>query len=164
MEAPKGRYRVLEKDGRLVVIDNESGRPIPSTLAPPPPAGPGRAASGPSSPAESGGPGPIERAADVLLAMAVRQWDAEGRAVIAWEWRSRGRKQRWDARLDRPQQRRLGRALLALCALPVFILAMILGEGALLGLPTLLAFPFIAWGAIALVRLYHETDDPGLRG
>jgi hypothetical protein len=164
MDAPKGRYRVVEKDGRLVVIDNETGSPLPSSIAPPPTVRPGRSAAAPAGPVAPAGPGPLDRAADFLLTLVVKQWDSEGRAVIAWESGERGKGSRWDARLDEAQQRRMGRALLALCAAPVFGLFFIFGDGAASGFGALLTLPFVLWGAFALMRLRAETDDPSLRG
>ena len=54
MDAPKGRYRVEEKDGRLVVIDTATGAPIDS----PGPAASGPAPRGPSRPAGPVAPPP----------------------------------------------------------------------------------------------------------
>jgi hypothetical protein len=164
VDAPRGRYSVIEKDGRLVVIDNGTGAPIPSSLPPPPRAGRGT----PSSPASPGpvasaGPARIDRGADFLLAMAAREWDSEGRAVIAWRWRQNGREKRWDAALDAAQQRRMGRALLALCAAPLVPLLLIFADGAWSGLGALLILPPLAWAGFSLARLYAETDDPRRR-
>ena len=161
MEAPKGRYSVVEKDGRLIVIDNGTGAPIPSTFAPPTGgARAGRSAS--PSPVSGGGPGPVDRAADLLVALAAKRWDDEGRAVIAWEWQENGKVKRWDAALDPGQQRRMGRALLALVAAPFLPILAILTGGALIGLAILLALPPLAWAALSIRRLYRETNDPGL--
>ncbi|HEX6374961.1 MAG TPA: hypothetical protein VFZ91_04495 [Allosphingosinicella sp.] len=163
MDAPKGRYRVVEKDGRLVVIDNETAGAIPSSLGSLPSARPGRRSASPSGPVAPAGPGPIDRAADFLVACVADGWDAEGRAVIAREWGEAGRGQRWDALLGEAEQRRLGRALLALCAGPVFVLCVVFAEGIWLGLGALLTLPPLAWGATSIVSLYGETDDPSLR-
>jgi hypothetical protein len=163
VDAPKGRYSIVEKDGRLVVIDNGTGAPIPSTIAPPPPR-PGRGAPATLSPVSGRDPGAIDRAADRLVALAAREWDGEGRAIIAWKWEQNGQKKRWDAALDPRQQRRLGRALLALCAvalLPVFIL---FAGGAASALAAVFILPPAGWGAVSLQRLYRETNDPGLAG
>lgn len=162
MDAPKGRYRVVEKDGRLIVIDNRTGGPIPSSIGSPPDARPGRFPASPT-PVAPAGPGPLDRAADFLLAVVVKEWDSEGRAVIAWESGDKGKGSRWDARLDEAQQRRMGRALLALCAVPVFVPFFIFGEGVLLFFGALATLPPVLWGAIALARLYAETNDPSLR-
>jgi hypothetical protein len=109
------------------------------------------------------GPAPLDRAADFLLAIAAREWDSEGRAIIAWRWEQNGREKRWDAALDPRQQRRMGRALLALCAAPLVLLLVILAGGALFGLGAFLILPPLAWAGISLTRLYAETDDPGRR-
>jgi hypothetical protein len=155
MDAPKGRYSVVEKDGRLIVIDNGTGTPIRSPVAPP--SRPGRGGVSPPD------PGALDRAADLLLALAARKRDAQGRAVIAWEWRENGRVKRWDAILDEAQQRRLGRALLALFAAPALIVLLIFANGSLFGLGLIFALPPLAWGAFSLRRLYRETDDPSRR-
>jgi hypothetical protein len=161
VDAPKGRYSVVEKDGRLVVIDNGTGAPVPSSVAPPPARpGPGGRAPGPVG---DGDPAALDRAADLLLALAARKRDPQGRAVIAWEWRENGRVRRWDAALDRGQQRRMGRALLALAAGPLVLILSVLTGGALFGLALLLALPPLAWGVASLRRLYRETDDPRRR-
>jgi hypothetical protein len=163
MDAPKGRYSVVEKDGRLVVIDNGTGAPIPSSIAIPP-ARAGRGAASSPAPVTAAGPGPLDRAADVLLAAAAKEWDGEGRAVIAWKWQQNGREKRWDAALDSGQQRRMGRALLALCAAPFMPIFLLLADGAVAGLGVLLAVGPVLWGIMSLARLYAETNDPGLRG
>jgi hypothetical protein len=162
MDAPKGRYRVVEKDGRLIVIDNRTGGPIPSSIGSPPASRPGGAAS--PSPVSPAGPGRLDRAADFLLAVVVKEWDSEGRAVIAWKSGEGGRGSSWHARLDPPQQRRMGRALLALCAAPLFALFFIFGDGAAAGLGVFLTLPFMLWGAFAMSRLRSETNDPSLGG
>lgn len=162
MDAPQGRYRVVEKDGRLVVIDNRTGAPIPSSLASPPPARPGRPGVSPPSPVAPAGPGPADRAADFLVAVVAREWDAEGRAVIAWEWGDKAARHRWDAALDEAEQRRLGRALLALCAAPVLLLFLVFAEGAALAFGALLTVPPLAWGLVSLLALYNATNDPSL--
>lgn len=164
MDAPKGRYRVVEKDGRLVVIDNETGAPLPSSIASPPTPRARRAGPMPASPVAPAGPGPLDRAADLLLALTAREWDSEGRAVIAWEWHESGKVKRWDAVLDEGQQRRLGRALLALLAAPVFLIFLVFVAGAWFGLGLLLALPPLAWAGLSLRRLYRETNDPGRQG
>lgn len=164
MDAPQGRYRVVEKDGRLVVIDNETGAPIPSSVASPPSPGPGRRAAAPAGPVAPAGPGPIDRAADVLVALAAKKWDAQGRAVIAWEWRENNKVKRWDAALDEREQRRLGRALLALLATPLLLVLLAFVVGLPFGAAILLAVPPLGWAIVSLRMLHRETDDPSLRG
>ena len=160
MDAPKGRYSVVEKDGRLVVIDNGTGAPIRTSIAPPP-ARPGRGAPVPPSPVGGRDPGPLDRAADVLVALAAREWDGEGRAVVAWQWEQNGVQKRWDASLDDRQQRRLGRALLALCAVALLPASLLLAGATATALAALFVLPLVSWGAVSLRRLYRETNDPG---
>jgi hypothetical protein len=160
VDAPKGRYSVVEKDGRLVVIDNGTGAPIPSTFAPPPVRA-GRSATSQSAPVSGAGPGPVDRAADFLLTVAAREWDSQGRAVIAWKWQQNGKDKRWDAALDQRQQRRMGRALLAVAAAASLPLVLLLAGTAAFALALLLIFPLVGWGALSLQRLYRETNDPG---
>ena len=160
MDAPKGRYSVVERDGRLVVIDNGTGAPIPSTVAPR--AGsPGR--PGAAQAVSGGGPGLLDRLANLLLALAVREFDSQGRAVIAWSWQQNGRDRRWDALLDERQQRRMARALLAFAPAPLLPLALVLADVGTFALATLFVFPLAAWGALSLQRLQRETDDPSRR-
>ena len=156
MDAPKGRYRVEEKDGRLVVIDTASGRPISPPGPPSSGAAPGR--GGPIAPPP---PGLADRLGRLLLHLAVSRWDEQGRAVVAWEWGENGRVSRWDAALDVRQQRRLGRALLAFAAFPLLVFLSIFGSPALLWplMPLALAGTF--WGVWSLVRLQRETRAPG---
>lgn len=161
MDAPKGRYSVVEKDGRLVVIDNGTGAPIPSTVAPPPGGRPGRTGPSASAPVTGAGPGVTDRAADLLLRLAAREWDGEGRAVIAWKWRQNGQERRWNAALDQRQQRRMGQALLALAAAPLLPLILRFVGGTTFAFAILLISPLAAWGALSLRRLYRETNDPG---
>ena len=161
MDAPKGRYSVVEKDGRLVVIDNGTGTALPSTVVPPP-VRPGRGASATPPPVSGRDPGAIDRAADILVGLAAREWDGEGRAVIAWKWQQNGQDKRWDAALDERQQRRLGRALLALCAVVLLPVFMLLGGEAASALAALFILPLVGWGAVSVQRLYRETNDPRL--
>lgn len=158
MDAPKGRYSVIEKDGRLVVIDNGTGAPIASPVAPPARPGLGRASSG--GPVSGAGPGALDRAAGLLLALAVRKWDEQGRAVIAWEWQENGKPRRWDAALDSGEQRRLGRILLVVAATPAFLVLAMLADTGLFGLALLFAFPAMAWIVFSLRRLHRETHRP----
>jgi hypothetical protein len=155
MDAPKGRYRVVEQDGRLVVIDNQSGEAVSPSISPPrQSAGPGAS----SRPVIASGKGALDTAADFLLAFAVHEWDGEGRAVVRWRWKEKGREKTWDAALDKDQQRRLGRGLLAFCAAPVFALVMIFGELGALALPVLaITGLFVARGVWKINRLMAET-------
>jgi hypothetical protein len=164
MDAPKGRYSVIEKDGRLVVIDNGTGTPLPSSIRPPPPER-SRGLPSPSSPVGPAGPGVLDRAADFLVTLVAKERDRQGRAVIAWTWEQNGRKKRWDALLDPRQQRRLGRALLALMAPPLFLVLLTLaGGGPFFGFGLLLILPVALLGAVSLNRLYRETNDSGRHG
>jgi hypothetical protein len=152
MDAPRGRYRVEEKDGRLVVIDTATGAPATSVTPPPTPRAGG--ARGPSVIARP--PGLIDRYGRRLLKLVVSRWDGEGRAIIAWQWEQNGRKQRWDAALGPAEQRRLGRALAAVSAFPLFVLLSIFaGPVPLLFLP--LVLPVTFWGVWAIMRLRRET-------
>jgi hypothetical protein len=155
MDAPRGRYRIVEKDGRLVVIDN--GKPLPPSVAPPPRSGRGPMPAPPVGPA---GPAAIDRAADLLLKLAVTRWDNEGRAVIAWKWRQNRQERRWDALLDDRQQRRLGRALLAVAAAAALIALLFVFDAALAPVGTMVALPPLLWGVASIRRLYRETNDP----
>lgn len=152
MDAPKGRYRVEEKDGRLVVIDTATGAPASSVS---PSAAP-RAARprGPTVVARP--PGPIDRYARLLLRLVVRRWDEEGRAIVAWEWEQNGRKQRWDAALGAAEQKRLGRALAGISAFPIIVLLSIFA-GPLPWLLLPVALPATLWGVWTIARLQRET-------
>jgi hypothetical protein len=156
MDAPKGRYRVEEKDGRLTVIDTATGAPASSVTPPrpgtPPPLRPGIV----SSP-----PGLVDRYGRLLLRLVVKSWDKEGRAVLAWEWEQNGRKQRWDAALGPSEQRRLGRALVAVSAFPLFVLLTIFAGAGLAWLLLPFALPAAFWGVWAIMRLRRETGMTG---
>jgi len=153
MDAPKGRYRVEEKDGRLTVIDTVTGAPASSvTPSPRPRAGPPEGQGAVSSP-----PGLFDRYGRLLLGLVVDRWDEEGRAVLAWEWEQNGRKQRWDAALGPAEQRRLGRALVAISAFPVFVLFTIFAGSGLTWLLLPFALPATFWGVWAVMRLKRET-------
>ena len=151
MDAPKGRYRVEEKDGRLTVIDTATGAPA----SPVNPTGNGAAPKGPG--AVSSPPGLADRYGRLLLGLVVDRWQDDGRAVIAWRWERNGRKERWDARLGAAEQKRLGRALSGVSAFPILVLVSIFaGFGsALLLLP--LALAATLWGVWAIGRLKRET-------
>jgi hypothetical protein len=184
MEAPKGRYSVVEKNGRLIVIDNSTGVPARSNTPTPQPGRPGASAApirptasrapvqpgasrGPNRPPAS--PSPIvagknmlDGAADALVTMASKEFDGDGRAVVGWEWTSNGKTRRWDARLDSAQQRRFGRALLAMCAAPLPIFAFVLLDGGAIVVALALTIPLILWGVQSIARLQKETG--GLSG
>ena len=151
MDAPKGRYRVEEKDGRLVVIDTVTGAPATSVTPSP------RSPAAPRGPAViDRPPGLIDRFGRLLLRLVVNRWDEEGRAVVAWEWEQNGRKQRWDAVLGPAEQKRLGRALVGVSAFPlVILLSIFAGPLPWLFLPV--ALPATFWGIWAIMRLKRET-------
>lgn len=168
MDAPKGRYKVVEKDGRLIVIDNATGRPASGTIVPP------RPGSSPvSGPARSPGPGsagsPISTASGTLktwldgfstflLHFAVSEWDDQGNAIIHWSWKHNNEERRWDAGLDADEQRRLGRGLAAIAVFPLFILLFLFGSGIwMLAGMALIAAP-VVWGAISIAKLRDETN------
>ncbi|HET9637636.1 MAG TPA: hypothetical protein VFP12_00340 [Allosphingosinicella sp.] len=151
MDAPKGRYRVEEKDGRLVVIDTATGAPASSvTPSPRPQAAP----RGPAVIARP--PGLFDRYGRLLLHLVVNRWDEEGRAIIGWEWETNGLKQRWDAALGPAEQRRLARALVAISAFPIVILLSIFA-GPLPWLFLPVALPATFWGVWSIMRLKRET-------
>ena len=154
MDAPKGRYRVIEKDGRLIVIDNATGDVASGTTPPPRPATPGRPGGSPIAPARS----QLDTFADVLLGLAVREWDDEGRAIIHWSWKQNGQEQRWDAWLDQAEQKRLGRALVGIAAAPLFVLLFMFASGLVLFLGMALTMAPVLWGIRTIMRLHNETD------
>ena len=149
MDAPKGRYRVIEKDGRLIVIDNETGEPA-STSTPPPRS----RDSSPVSTARSG----FQAFADFLLGIAVTGYDEQGRAVIHWTWKEKGRERRWDAWLDSGEQRRMGRALAAIALAPLLVFIFAMASGLFLWLGIALTMGPILWGISVIMRLRAETD------
>ena len=149
MDAPKGRYRVEEKDGRLTVIDTATGAPATSVTSPRPP-------QGQSAVAEP--TGLLDRYARLLLALVVNRRDEEGRAILAWEWEQNGRKQRWDAALGPSEQKRLGRALVGVSAFPILALFTIVAGPGLLWWLLFLALPATFWGVWAIMRLKRETQ------
>ena len=152
MDAPQGRYRVIEKDGRLIVIDNGTGRPASTSAIPPPSGRPGLSAS-PVAPATSN----LDSFADFLLRKVVREWDKEGRAVIHWNWKKNGKEQRWDALLDRGQQRRLGRALVALSTTFPLMIFLFIAGGVFFWFGAILALMPVVWAIAAIARLQRET-------
>ena len=176
MEAPKGRYSVVEKDGRLIVIDNSTGAPATPSMPPPrsgpsdrfvlpgrsgppvPPASPGRPGPPGLSPAPIvAGKGALDSVADFLLAIAVKEWDEDGKAVIAWEWKQNGKTKRWDAKLDTAQQRRLGRALVGLAGAPLGFLSIILLSGPAMWIALALAATPFLWAMLAIGALQSQT-------
>lgn len=158
MDAPKGRYRVEEKDGRLVVIDTATGAPA-SSVSP----SPGPQAAPRREPAGFGRrPGLLDLYGRLLLRIVVNRWEPDGRAVIAWEWEQNGRTERWDAELGPAEQRRLGRALAAISAFPLFVLLSIFG-GSVFWPFLPFALPAAFWGVWAAMRLQRETGGSGRR-
>ena len=172
MEAPKGRYKVIEKDGRLIVIDNQTGQPASGTMPPPRPGA--SPVSGPGgSPGLGSGGSPISTASGtlatwvdgfsaMLLRLAVSEWDEQGRAIIHWSWTVNDKEQRWDAGLDADEQRRLGRGLAAIASLPLFLLLFIFGGTGWLLLPLALTAVPVLWGGISIARLREETNQSQL--
>lgn len=156
IDAPPGRYRVVEKDGRLVVVDNRTGAAAAPMRPPRTPEGMGaaeplRLAAGTSA---------VDVVAAMVLRLLVRQWDEQGRAVIHWKWGEYGRTGHWDATLDEGQQRRFGRALLGLAASALLILTAFAAGLPILGFVA--AAPFVARCAWVLNCLKAESDlGPG---
>ena len=188
MELPKGRYSVVEKGGRLIVIDNSTGMPAvtntpsprpgrpaasPAPVRPAASQAPGLSRPGPSPmrPAASrisarppvspspivAGKGMLDSVCDFLVAIASKEFDGDGNAIVGWEWKSNNRTRRWDARLDLAQQRRFGRALLAMCLSPLPLLIVLLLDGSALFGGMLLSVPLFAWGYQSIARLQKET-------
>ena len=154
MDAPKGRYSVLEKDGRLIVVDNRSGDPVTRSPAPP--------GAGAPPPVVAPVGSALDGAAALAVRLVARERDEQGRAVIDWEWQENGKTKRWDARLDAPGQRRLGRALLSLAAAPLLLLLAVLLFGlAAIWLSFLLIAPLAGHGFWSLRRLQAETGGTG---
>lgn len=153
LDAPPGRYRVVEKDGRLVVVDNRSGTAVPPTLRLR-----AQAKDAPTLP-RAAGANALDRAGAFMVRLVVRQWDEEGRAVIHWRWsRPNGKPYYWNGRMDAAQQRRLGRALLALAAVPLLLL---IGAFAT-GLPFigfLAGLPLLFYGTTRLNKLRGEGEE-----
>jgi hypothetical protein len=108
------------------------------------------------------GKGSLDRAADFLVTMASKEYDGDGNAIVGWEWKSNNRTRRWDARLDSGQQRRFGRALLAMCAAPLPILAFVMLSGGAMWVALALSVPPVLWGFQSIARLQKETG--GLTG
>lgn len=147
MDAPPSRYRVVEKEGRLIVLDTATGASTGTA-----PASPAGSATAPMA----AGRGLIDALADATAGLAAKGRDAEGRLVIAWEWTKNGKTRRWDAALDTEQQRRLGRAILAIVVpIPLATVTFVV-EQPLIGL--IIGVPLILFGALALNRLQTETE------
>ncbi|HEX8309237.1 MAG TPA: hypothetical protein VF645_12550 [Allosphingosinicella sp.] len=153
MDAPKGRYRVEEKDGRLTVIDTATGAPASPVSA----AKPGVAPKGPGT--VSAPPGLADRYGRLLLGLVVNRWAEDGRAILAWEWEENGRTERWDAVLGRSEQKRLGRALVAVFAFPILVLVSIFAGFGPAFLLVPIALPATLWGVWAIGRLKRETGS-----
>jgi hypothetical protein len=159
MDAPKSRYRIEEKDGRLVVTDTGPLDPVsaPRRDAALPHAGPSIPPHAPK-PHSLGGPSQGPRGLTALLLRAiVSRWDDQGRAVIAWEWEQNGAMRRWDAVLDARQQRRLARAMAAIFAFPLLLMLSIVGGTDAFAVPIGLAFVATAWGVMTVGRIRRET-------
>jgi hypothetical protein len=136
MDAPGGRYRVEEKDGRLTVIDIATGaRASPVTPSPKPGGAPPGGAGGVSSP-----PGLVDRYGRLLLSLVVR---------------------RWDAALGPAEQKRLGRALVAVSVFPIFVLFAIFAGTSLIWLLLPIVLPAAFWGVGAVMRLKRDTGKIG---
>jgi hypothetical protein len=148
MEAPPSRYRVVERGGRLIVIDTATGEATG--------AGAAAAALRPDSAPVAAGWGLMAALADAAAGLAAKGRDPQGRMVIAWEWTQNGRTKRWDAALDPAQQRRLGRALLMLVAPVPLVILSFLGGQPFFGF--VWAVPLVFVGAFGLKRLQSESQ------
>jgi hypothetical protein len=147
MEAPPTRYRVVERDGRLIVIDTSSGAVTGGVQASP---------VRPGATGVAAGKGLLDALADRAAQVAGKGRDSDGRLVIAWEWTQNGQPRHWNAALDQAQQRRLGRFLLSIVApVPLVVLTFIVGEP-FIGLVA--SVPLILFGAVGLNRLQSETQ------
>ena len=174
MDAPQGRYKVIEKDGRLIVIDNATGQAASGTTPSPRPGG--SLTTGPARPPVTGsGASPISTASGTfttwldgigaaLVRMAVSEFDDQGLAIIHWSWTVNDKEQRWDAGLDADEQRRLGRALVAMASLPFFLILFIFGSGSWMIVPLALTALPVAWGGIAIAKLRDQTNQWRLPG
>jgi len=114
MDAPKGRYSIVEKGGRLIVIDNATGgpaspvsRPIePEAVRPRTTTAPATSsASTPTQPRQDAATAPSARRRDppfagpgvlpgtfarLLVRLVTSGRDAQGRALIRWKWETNG--------------------------------------------------------------------------
>ena len=168
MDAPPSRYRVIEKDGRLIVIDNQTGETAAGTTPPRPGTSPVPGQGRPPVAGHGGSPVSnmsgtlatwLDRYSAILLRLAVSEWDDQGRAIIHWSWKSNGEEQRWDAGLDADEQRRLGRGLAAISSLPIFLLLFIFGSGGWLIVPLALTAVPVVWGGISIAKLREQTNQ-----
>lgn len=152
MDAPRTRYRVLEKDRRLIVVDTASGE----ALSHPGP----RPAVGMEAVA-----GPLDRAALLLAGFAIKRRDAQGRAVVSWSGTVNNQPKKWEAWLDQAQERRFGRALLGIVPFPALILLLVLLPfgAALWGVLMVPAFLLMLAAIVGLLALMRETrgQTPG---
>jgi hypothetical protein len=152
MDAPRTRYRVLEKDRRLIVIDTASGEAV-SHPGPRPAAGSMEAL------------GPLDRAALFLAGLAIKRRDAQGRAVVSWSGTVNNKPRKWEAWLDQAQERRFGRALLGVVPFPALILLLILLPfgAALWGILMVPAVIVMLASILSLGALMRETrgQTPG---
>jgi pimeloyl-ACP methyl ester carboxylesterase len=158
MDVPPSRYRVIEKEGRLVVIDTAASEPGDSTAEPR--QGPRRRLRLSAGPIVSGLVSVRDWLADFVLGAAVREWDNAGRAVIDWRYQDRnGVDFEWQARLDLDEQDRLGRALLEIATAPLLIIAWIAFDSGWVRLIAfLLCAPTMVWGMMQLLGLRGETN------
>jgi len=161
MDAPKTRYRVIEKQGRLIVIDTATGAPAtPDAYAPP------RQTGQPASFIELGSE-PFERLAaaiaNSIVKIAIRERTPEGDAIVDWNWTVNGRNRSWHARLDRDQERALGHALLQFVPLPIAAAGVILPFGsAVTGvsfLALLGAVPLAIFASLTIKGLQRDSAD-----
>ena len=159
MDAPKGRYRVEEKDGRLVVIDTATGARVSPDVPSPPgtaPASPSRPAAGLARP-----PGLADRLGRLLStspSAAGTKRPRRPRLGVGGEWpqAALGRGARWgSAAAARPGAARLRR-------FPGHRPALDPGRFELLWL-FVLALPATFWGVWAVVRLQRETAPARLK-
>lgn len=157
MDVPKTRYRVIERDRKLIVIDTWTGDP--ATKAMPLPASP--SARSPGLPRIAIGRGVFDRLALACARIGTKGRDAQGRALVRWDYKVNNKPRRWEAALDPAQELRFGRALMGLASFPATFLALFVPGVNMFAV--LLLLPTLLWALWSFVRLSALQKETGLR-
>lgn len=170
-ELPPSRYKIVEKDGRLIVYDNgvvvSSGtsKPAPAKQQPAAPIVASWAASFKGSPAAPDSPSArFGRLADRVAAALARRKNADGTIVVSRTKKEGLRSRTMEATLTAEQARIYGISMLSFIPLVTGIVLLFISSG-FIGVPVLvLGLPPAAIGAVRLGMLFDKLEWRELGG
>ncbi len=167
-DMPPSRYKIVEKDGRLIVYDKgvmvASGKSKPPSAEQKPIVASWATASKSSAGAPDSPSAKFGRLADMAAAVLSRRRKADGTLVIQRTKKEGLRSRTKEATLTTAQARNYGMSLLSFAP---FVLGMILTlfGGEVIGMPLLfLGLPLLLFGVIRMSLLFDKLDWRELGG